>query len=91
MNNKIFVSQLPWSVCREALKQHFSKYGSINHSYVVVDKVTKRSRGFGFVTFDQSDSVQKAMEAENEMGGRKLVVSFAQEKTENNQQKPTDN
>ncbi|KAK5577382.1 hypothetical protein RB653_002323 [Dictyostelium firmibasis] len=75
--NKIFVTRLPWATCKEALKTHFSQYGNIVDGYVVMDRVTKRSRGFGFITFENSESAQSAINADNEIGGRKLVVNQA--------------
>ncbi|EAL69794.1 hypothetical protein DDB_G0275027 [Dictyostelium discoideum AX4] len=75
--NKIFVTRLPWSVCKEALKNHFSQFGNIKDCYVVLDRVTKRSKGFGFVQFESKESVQNAINSDNEINGRKLVVNEA--------------
>ncbi|KAN0035059.1 hypothetical protein ACTA71_004314 [Dictyostelium dimigraforme] len=80
MNTKIFVSRLPWAVCKEALKNHFSQYGTVKDGYVVLDRITKRSKGFGFVTFDSADSANTAINADNEMEGRKLIVNIALDK-----------
>ncbi|MBA0766148.1 hypothetical protein Gotri_015216 [Gossypium trilobum] len=53
---KIFVGGLPRSITDEEFKGYFEKFGSIVDAVVIHDKETKRSRGFGFVTYEAEES-----------------------------------
>lgn len=79
MSSKLFVGNLPFSVNSEKLKEEFSKFGEVINTNIVMDKNTKRSKGFGFVEFANPESAKAAIETmnEQEMGGRKLTVSLA--------------
>lgn len=68
---KLYVGNLPWGTTEEDLKQAFSKYGVIE-AYLVMDRVTGRSRGMGFITVEQA-SMSKAIEEMNgqDFGGRR--------------------
>ncbi|GAM27185.1 hypothetical protein SAMD00019534_103600 [Acytostelium subglobosum LB1] len=82
--NKLFVASLPWSVCKVALKNHFSKFGPVTDGIVLLDRATNRSKGFGFVTFANNESLQRALQAQHEIEGRKLVVNIAYDKPREN-------
>ncbi|PIX61914.1 RNA-binding protein [Candidatus Uhrbacteria bacterium CG_4_9_14_0_2_um_filter_41_50] len=84
MNNKLFVGNLPWSVDDQALADLFAKYGEVVSARVVRDRMTDRSRGFGFVEFTDEASAQGAVEAlnETEVEGRAITVSIAKPKTD---------
>ena len=58
---KIFIGGLSLNTTDDSLKDYLSKYGNIVDIVVMKDSATKRSRGFGFVTFDAMESVDKAM------------------------------
>ncbi|CAH1800488.1 unnamed protein product [Owenia fusiformis] len=58
---KMFVGGLSWQTTPEGLREHFAKYGEISECMVMRDPITKRSRGFGFVTFTDVDSVDKVL------------------------------
>jgi RNA recognition motif-containing protein len=77
---KLYVGNLPWSVDDAKLKEIFSEYGEITEAVVITDKFSKRSKGFGFVTFADAESGKKAEEAMNgkEVDGRELRVNEAQ-------------
>mmetsp|Transcript_14076 Transcript_14076/g.15486 ORF Transcript_14076/g.15486 Transcript_14076/m.15486 type:complete len:202 (+) Transcript_14076:3-608(+) len=66
LHNKVFVGGLPPSVDREELKRIFTQFGAVVDAIVMMDPVQRRSRGFGFVTFenDGSQGAQKAIEAQ---------------------------
>ncbi len=76
---KLFVGGLPWSTTADELKQHFSQFGPVAQASVVTDKMTGRSRGFGFVEYESDDSANQAISQLNgsDFGGRKLLVQEA--------------
>ena len=76
---KLFVGSLPWATTSDDLKQLFAKYGSVLKADVLMDKMTGRSRGFGFVEMENDAEADKAIQELNEsdLNGRKLVVNEA--------------
>jgi len=82
MNNKLFVGGLPWATTDEALLKAFEEYGAIEEANVVRERDTGRSRGFGFVTFENAEDAQAAQQAmnEQELEGRQIRVDFANSK-----------
>jgi RNA recognition motif-containing protein len=80
MSNKLFVGGIPYAVRDEELADFFSKVGTVNSARVIVDKMTGRSRGFGFVEMASDEEAQKAIAELNDadMSGRKIVVNIAQ-------------
>jgi RNA recognition motif-containing protein len=56
---KIFIGGIGTDTEGEHLREYFSKFGNIESVAVVTDKETGKSRGFGFVTFDDYDPVDK--------------------------------
>jgi cold-inducible RNA-binding protein len=84
MNKKLYVGNLPFDAEETALKDMFeAEGGPVVKVQVITDKMTGRSRGFGFVEFESAEDAQKAMNALNgrELGGRALVVNEAREQT----------
>ncbi|EGC37430.1 hypothetical protein DICPUDRAFT_30303 [Dictyostelium purpureum] len=77
MSSRIFVARLPWSICKVALKNHFSKFGPVSDGYVVLDRITRRSKGYGFVTFATPEAAEHAVNSSHEMDGRQLIVNIA--------------
>lgn len=79
MNNKVYVGNLPYSVTGDQLKEMFASVGEITEAVVISDKFSGRSKGFGFVTFADEASAQKAVDEMNgkDMSGRPLKVSIA--------------
>ena len=71
----IYVGNLPWSIDDASLEQIFAEHGTITSAKVITDRLTNRSRGFGFV--EMSDGGENAIQALNdaEVEGRKLVVN----------------
>ncbi|KAG8645203.1 probable RNA-binding protein ARP1 isoform X2 [Manihot esculenta] len=59
---KVFVGGLAWETPKEAMKEHFDKYGEILEAVIISDKVTGRSKGYGFVTFKDAEAAKKACE-----------------------------
>lgn len=79
MAAKLFVGSLPFSTTSEELKEVFAKVGQVVEANVVMDKMTNRSRGFGFVEMGSEEDAKKAITELNgsEVGGRKIFVSEA--------------
>ncbi|MCE1188118.1 MAG: RNA-binding protein [Ignavibacteria bacterium] len=82
MNKKLFVGSLPWSVSDESLKSAFAPFGGVVSAKVVKDRVSGRSRGFGFVEMETEADAQNALQGlnESELNGRKITVSEAKPK-----------
>lgn len=76
---KLFVGNLPFSVDNAKLKEEFAKFGEVVSANIVMDKNSKRSKGFGFVELATKEAADAAITGmnEQEMGGRKLTVSMA--------------
>ena len=85
MTNKLFVGNVSYSMTSDALKAAFEKFGDVVSANIVMDKVSGRSRGFGFVEMKDEESAKAAMEGLNgqEVEGRKIFVSEARQKEEN--------
>ncbi len=79
MANKLYIGNLPFSSTSEELQQAFSQAGQVVEAIVMADKMTGRSRGFGFVTMADQESANKAIEMFNgkDFGGRVIVVNEA--------------
>jgi RNA recognition motif-containing protein len=76
--NKIYVGNLSWGTESADLRAHFEEYGSIKQIQIMKDKYTKRSRGFGFVTFDSEASAEAAVASnKKEVNKRTLRVVLA--------------
>jgi RNA recognition motif-containing protein len=85
MSKKLFVGSLSWGTNDDALREAFAVHGEISEAVVISDRDTGRSRGFGFVTFEDDESADKAIAALNgtELDGRTIRVDVAQEKSRN--------
>ncbi len=76
---KLFVGSLPWGIDDSKLGDLFSQFGTVSSAIVLNDKMTGRSRGFGFVEMENDEEAMKAMSALNgsDLDGRKIVVNEA--------------
>ena len=79
MAKKLYVGNLPYSATGESLQTHFGAAGTVSSAVVITDRMSGRSKGFGFVEFDNDEEAAKAIEMFHgqEMDGRKLVVNEA--------------
>lgn len=79
MSTKLFIGNLPYSMTSDDLRGVFAKAGDVVDANVVMDKVTGRSRGFGFVEMKDEAAAKKATDDLNgtEVDGRKIFVSEA--------------
>ncbi|KAJ4953901.1 hypothetical protein NE237_030733 [Protea cynaroides] len=77
---RCFIGGLSWSTSDRGLKKAFDKFGNLVEAKVVVDRFSGRSRGFGFVTFDDKKAMEDAIEAMNgmDLDGRAITVDKAQ-------------
>ena len=84
MSKRLFVGSIAWGTTSDSLKKHFETVGAVEEANVLMDKMTGRSRGFGFVTMSDDSAANDAVTKLNgsELDGRKIVVSEARPKTE---------
>ncbi len=73
----IYVGNLPYSVVEEDLREIFEEYGEVASVKIISDKLTGRSKGFGFVEMEDDQEAQKAIEELNnaDVGGRNIKVN----------------
>ena len=83
MSKKLFVGSLSWDTDDHGLRRAFEAHGEVTEAVVISDRDSGRSRGFGFVTFEDDASAEKAVAALNntELDGRSIKVDVAQEKS----------
>lgn len=84
MQNKVFVGSLSFKTTNDALRDHFSQVGTVTSATHLVDKMTGRAKGFGFVEFSSEAEARAAVEKLNgvELDGRALFVDMAKPKEE---------
>ena len=81
MGSRLYVGNLSYSTTESQLKDLFEVHGEIASVAIVLDRMSGRSRGFGFVEFASESDAQKAIEAMHgsEVDGRTLTVNEARE------------
>lgn len=79
MSNKVFVGGLSWGTGDQELKAAFQPVGEIVEAKVITDRETGRSRGFGFVTFQDPEAAKAAITQMNgkTLDGRTIRVDLA--------------
>jgi cold-inducible RNA-binding protein len=82
MSKKLFVGGLSWGTTDDGLHGAFAQFGEIAEAKVITDRETGRSRGFGFVTFNNDESATKAIAEMDgtELDGRTIKVNEAEDK-----------
>jgi cold-inducible RNA-binding protein len=82
MNTKLFVGNLSFNTTENALHDAFAAHGTVVEANLMVDRMSGRPRGFGFVTMGTPEEAQKAIEAMNgaSLDGRNLTVNIARPK-----------
>jgi len=80
----IYVGNLDFKVNENDLEKVFEEYGAVSSAKIITDKYSGRSKGFGFVTMENQDEAQKAIEELNgaTLGNRDMVVNEARPKKE---------
>lgn len=81
---KLFVGGLPFSTTDDELKELFAAHGSVASATVVRDRDSGRSKGFGFVEYENDEEGKAAEAALNgsDLGGRSISVAQARPKEE---------
>lgn len=79
MAKRLFVGSLPWSVTSEEIRQLFETCGVVSDAVVLSDRQTGKSKGFGFVEFQNDAEALAAVAKFNgaDLHGRKMVVNEA--------------
>ena len=79
MAKKLYVGGLPYSTTDAELKDAFSQAGSVVSAVIIMDKMSGRSKGFGFVEMSSDEEATKAVDMMNgkDFGGRTLTVNEA--------------
>lgn len=80
----IYVANIPWKASEEQLKQLFAEYGEVSSAKIIMDKVTQRSRGFGFIEMADDSAGRNAINELNgaDFMGKNLVVNEARPREE---------
>lgn len=78
----LFIGSLAYATTDDSLKAFFETIGAVSSARVITDRDSGRSKGFGFVEFDNEDDNQKAVDQLNgkELDGRAITVSIARPK-----------
>lgn len=84
MGKKLYVGNLAYSVDSSTLEQLFSQHGAVASAEIITDRMTGRSKGFGFVEMSTDEEAQNAIAALNGYNheGRPLTVNEARPKEE---------
>ena len=84
MNDKLFVGNLSFNTTENDLQDAFAAHGTVMEANLMMDRMTGRPRGFGFVTMSSAEEAQKAIEEMNgkSLDGRELTVNIAKPREE---------
>ena len=87
---RLFVGNLPYELTEEKLKELFTDLGSVISARILLDRDTKRSRGFGFVEMGSEEDGEKAIKEldGSSISGRNLVVKLAHD-NHNRERRPS--
>lgn len=82
MAKKIYVGNLSYSTTEDTLRNQFSQFGEVVSVAIIMDKMTNRSKGFGFVEMAEDGAAAEAISTLNqkEIDGRKVRVNEAEER-----------
>src|SRR6185295_5262729 len=80
----IYVGNLSYEATEDDIRQAFSAHGEVSSVQIIMDKMTGRSRGFGFVEMPDKNQANAAIQALNlqEIRGRAITANEARPKTE---------
>lgn len=82
----IYVGNLPFNLGEEDLKEIFEEYGEVASAKIINDKITGRSKGFGFVEMEDSAEANNAIKELNnaEVAGRNIKVNESKPRSNDN-------
>ncbi len=82
--SKLFIGSLSWGVRDDTLQEAFAKAGTVVSAVVIIDRMSGRSKGFGFVEMSSPEEAQAAIEMwnEKELDGRAIIVNVARPREE---------
>lgn len=87
---KMFIGGLSWQTSQESLRDYFGQFGEISECMIMKDPMTKRSRGFGFITFTDSTSVDKVLaNGPHELDSKMIDPKVAFPRRQNTSNNPT--
>ncbi|KAJ8574869.1 hypothetical protein ON010_g4344 [Phytophthora cinnamomi] len=75
---KIFVGGLAPTVTEQDFRHYFEEFGKITDAVVMIDRDTQRSRGFGFITFEEESSVAEVISKSHEIHGKTVEIKRAE-------------
>ena len=80
----IYVSNIPYQTTEEEMRDAFAAFGTVSSARIIKDKMTGKSRGFGFVEMGSEDEARTAIEGMNgaELSGRKINAREARPREE---------
>eukprot|EP01023_Acetabularia_acetabulum_P006184 TRINITY_DN12580_c0_g1_i2.p2 TRINITY_DN12580_c0_g1~~TRINITY_DN12580_c0_g1_i2.p2 ORF type:complete len:202 (-),score=36.54 TRINITY_DN12580_c0_g1_i2:61-666(-) len=81
--NRIFVARIPPEVNETEFRNHFEQFGRVQDAYMPRDHTKQGYRGIGFVTFDESTTVDRVIRLQHVMGGVEVAVDRALIKGDN--------
>lgn len=83
-SKKLYVGGLPYSISDGQLEELFSAHGTVESARVITDRMTGRSKGFGFVEMSTEAEAEAAIESLNgtDLEGRNITVNEARPRTE---------
>ena len=84
MSSKLFVGNLSFNTTENDLQDAFAAHGTVTETNLMMDRVSGRPRGFGFVTMSTPEEAEKAIAALNgaQLDGRALTVNIARPREE---------
>lgn len=89
---RLFVGNLSWGINADVLKSFFGSAGLVTDARIIKERSSGRSRGFGFVTFEEREAGLSAIEQFNgiEFEGRELRIDEALERPLSSEEASTD-
>ena len=83
---RIYIGNLSFNTTEESLNNAFSAFGEVISATLIMDKITNRSKGFGFVEMPDDDAAFNAIRSLNgkDLDGRKVRVSIAEDNSPRN-------
>jgi RNA recognition motif-containing protein len=86
MAKKLYVGNLSYDTTEDGLRDLFGQFGTVNSANIIIDRDTRRSKGFGFVELEENDAADAAISELDgkEMDRRNLRVNEAISKPRNN-------